>query len=65
MAKTLEQQADDLKPLVADSNIAALARESGLSERWLRYFVRNKIPNPGVLTLDAVASALKLAAKKK
>jgi hypothetical protein len=59
MAKTLEQQANDLKPLVAKSNIAALSRISGLSERWLRYFVRGKIPNPGVQTLDTVAKALK------
>lgn len=59
MAKTLEQQANDLKPLVVESNIAALSRESGVSERWIRYFVRGKVPNAGVQTLDKIIRALK------
>lgn len=36
-----------------------LARRSGVSHPWLSKFMRGKIPNPGIHTLDAVDGTLR------
>lgn len=36
-----------------------VAERSGVSHPWISKFARGQIPNPGVLTLDAVDSVLR------
>lgn len=38
---------------------------SGVSERWVRYFINGHIPNPGVKTLDKLAQGLAAYRKGK
>ena len=56
--KTLATQAQELKAQVPRENIPIVAKLSDLSSEWVRGFIRDRFPNPGVVTLDKLASGL-------
>lgn len=61
--KTLQDQAEELRAQIQPGDSTALAKEAGVSSRWIRYFKDGAIPNPGVLTLDALAKAIRVVNK--
>jgi len=64
MAKnTFLELAEKLRAKIPHENVPAIAESVGISERWVRYFRDGKIPNPGILTLDALERALKKGKK--
>lgn len=56
--KSLHAQAQELKAQVPAKNIPIVAKLSGLSVEWVRGFIRDRFPNPGVVTLDKLANGL-------
>lgn len=63
--KTFTAQAETLRATISADEIAPTAKIAGVSARWLHYFVKGHIPNPGVKTLDKLAQGLAAYRKGK
>lgn len=65
MKKTFSSQAEELRAAIPEGKYQALAKEAGITSRWIRYFRDGAIPNPGIRTLDSLAKAIKAINKQK
>lgn len=57
---TLENIRNELRSRKGDWGV--IASEAGVSYSWLTKFANNKIPNPGVITIERLDGILKRAA---
>lgn len=59
-----DQVREQLNERPVSLKIEKIAEDLNVSETWLRLFARGKIPNPGVMTVEALSKYLSNYNKK-